>query len=244
MSTKHDGHLHHISQQFNSELSQLKAEFLKMGGMVESQVQHAMQALENNDYELAEQTRLKDKEVDRMERAIDEEANRVIVKRQPTASDLRLVMSVVKMVADLERIGDEAKKIAKFAISISESETGALGSRYDSVVEAKHISNHVVAMVRDALDAFARFDTAQALRIMKEDKLVDQEYKSAIRSLVTFMMEDPRSISTCLSIMWVLRSLERVGDHACNIAEYVIYMVEGEDVRHRPIDHAEKVVRP
>ncbi|MDZ7802591.1 phosphate signaling complex protein PhoU [Thiohalophilus sp.] len=241
MSTSHESHLQHISQQFNTELSQLRDDFLKMGGMVEDQIVKAMEALENHDYELAEATRVKDKEVDQLELLIDEEANRVIVKRQPTASDLRLVISVVKMVSDLERIGDESKKIAKFALSMfDESDNFVAAPR--GYVEARHIAQHVVAMVRDALDAFARFDTEMALRIIKEDKRVDEEYKAATRSLVTYMMEDPRSISSCLSIMWVLRSLERVGDHACNIAQHVIFLVEGEDVRHTPMDETERVV--
>lgn len=240
MPNKQNGHLQHISQQFNTELGQLRTDFLKMGGMVQDQVTQAIDALVNQNMDLAERTRSADKEVDSMERLVDEEAYRVIAKRQPTASDLRLVMSVVKMVADLERIGDEAKKIAKFAMSLYENDANVNGPR--GLLEARHISNHVSEMVRDALDAFARFDTALALKVMKEDKRVDEEYKAATRTLVTFMMEDPRNISSCLSIMWVFRSLERVGDHACNIAEQVIFMVEGEDVRHTPMAEREKIV--
>lgn len=241
MSTNHESHLHHISQQFNTELSQLRDDFLKMGGVVEDQVVKAMEALENHDYELAEATRVRDKEVDKLELLIDEEANRVMVKRQPTASDLRLVISIIKMVADLERIGDEAKKIAKFVISMFD-ENGNFEAAPRGYVEARHIAHHVIVMVRDSLDAFARFDTEMALRIIKEDKRVDEEYRAATRSLVTYMMEDPRSITSCLSIMWVLRALERVGDHACNVAEHVIFLVEGENVRHTPTDEAERIV--
>lgn len=237
MSTDKDTHTQHISQQFNTELSALKSQLLVMGGMVEQQVQQAIEALVNGDVTLAEQVRAKDKEVDRIELAIDEEATRIIAKRQPAASDLRLVVSVIKVIADLERIGDEAKKIAKFALALAEE-----GQAPGGYVEVRHIGNHVGIMVRDALDAFARFDTQVALAVMKEDDEVDNEYRSATRALVTFMMEDPRSISRCLNIMWVLRALERVGDHANNVAEHVIFMVEGKDVRHAPMEVAEKAV--
>lgn len=237
MSTNKDTHTQHISQQFNSELSELKSRLLVMGGMVEQQVQSAVEALVNGDSDLADSIRAKDKEVDRIEMTIDEEATRIIAKRQPAASDLRLVISIIKMVSDLERIGDEAKKIAKFALALAEE-----GQAPRGYIEVRHIGNHVGAMVRDALDAFARFDTKVALAVMKEDDAVDNEYRSATRALVTFMMEDPRSISRCLNIMWVLRALERVGDHANNLAEHVIFMVEGTDVRHSPMEVAEKAV--
>ncbi|MDX1635924.1 MAG: phosphate signaling complex protein PhoU, partial [Marinobacter sp.] len=168
---------------------------------------------------------------------IDEEATRIIAKRQPAARDLRLVISVIKMVADLERVGDEAKKIAKFAIGLAEE-----GQAPRGYVEVRHISQHVLSMLRDALDAFARLDSELALRVMKEDKRVDEEYQAATRTLITFMMEDARNISRCMSVMWVLRALERVGDHACNLAEHVIFMAKGEDVRHTPVEEAERIV--
>tara|TARA_R110000782_G_scaffold196375_2_gene285705 strand:- start:27 stop:749 length:723 start_codon:yes stop_codon:yes gene_type:complete len=234
---QHEVYGDHISNKFNDELMDLKTEFLKMGGMVESQVERAIQALINNDGQLAEEVRASDKKVDRMEMDIDEEATLIIARRQPTARDLRLIISVIKMVADLERVGDEAKKIAKFAIKLSEE-----GQAPRGYLEVRHIGDHVISMLRDALDAFARLDSTQALRIMKEDKRVDEEYQAATRSLLTFMMEDTRNISRCMSVMWILRSLERVGDHACNIAENVIFMVKGQDVRHTPVEEAEKVV--
>ncbi|MGH1449319.1 MAG: phosphate signaling complex protein PhoU [Pseudomonadaceae bacterium] len=227
----------HISHKFNDELMDLKTEFLKMGGLVESQVDRAIQALINSDSQLGEEVRAGDKRVDRMEMDIDEEATLIIARRQPTARDLRLVISVIKMVADLERVGDEAKKIAKFAIKLAED-----GQAPRGYLEVRHIGDHVLSMLRDALDAFARLDSVQALRIMKEDKRVDEEYQAATRTLLTFMMEDTRNISRCMSVMWILRALERVGDHACNIAENVIFMVKGEDVRHTPVEEAEKVV--
>ncbi|WP_373187935.1 phosphate signaling complex protein PhoU [Halopseudomonas sp.] len=227
----------HISHKFNDELMDLKTEFLKMGGMVESQVDRAIQALVNSDAQQAEEVRAGDKMVDRMEMDIDEEATLIIARRQPAARDLRLVISVIKMVADLERVGDEAKKIAKFAIKLAEE-----GQAPRGYLEVRHIGDHVLSMLRDSLDAFARLDSQQALRIMKEDKRVDEEYQAATRTLLTFMMEDTRNISRCMSVMWILRALERVGDHACNIAENVIFMVKGEDVRHTPVEEAEKVV--
>ncbi|MDC0662204.1 phosphate signaling complex protein PhoU [Marinobacter sp. SS21] len=234
---KDDVYGDHISHQFNEELAELKTEFLKMGGLVEQQLNDAVQALVESDSQLADEVRGRDKAVDQMEVDIDEEATRVIARRQPTARDLRLVVSVIKMVADLERVGDEAKKIAKFAIGLAEE-----GKAPRGYVEVRHIGNHVAGMLHDALDAFARLDSEQALLVMKEDKRVDEEYQAATRSLLTFMMEDTRNISRCMSVMWVLRALERVGDHACNLAENVIFMVKGEDVRHTSMEEAERVV--
>ncbi|WP_166266654.1 phosphate signaling complex protein PhoU [Marinobacter caseinilyticus] len=234
---KDDVYGDHISHQFNDDLSALKSDFLKMGGMVEEQLNNAVIALIDSDGNLADEVRAKDKVVDRLEIELDEEATRIIARRQPAARDLRLVISVIKMVADLERVGDEAKKIAKFALSLA-----AEGQAPRGYVEVRHIANLVSVMLNDALDAFARLDSEQALRIMKEDKRVDEEYQAATRTLVTFMMEDARNISRCMSVMWVLRALERVGDHACNLAEHVIFMVKGEDVRHTPVEEAEKIV--
>lgn len=227
----------HISREFNDDLAALNADFLKMGYMVGEQLTQAITALLEGDGQLADEVRTKDKIVDRLELELDEEAVRIIARRQPAAKDLRLVIAVIKMVADLERIGDEAKKIAKLAVSLSEDGLAPRG-----VVEVRHISSHVSEMLRDALDAFSRLDSEQALRVMKEDKVVDEEYKAATRTLLTFMMEDTRNISRCMSVMWVLRALERVGDHACNVSEHVIFMVEGEDIRHTSVERAEKLV--
>ncbi|MBU2873223.1 phosphate signaling complex protein PhoU [Marinobacter salexigens] len=236
-TNKDDVYGDHISNSFNDELLALKTRFLKMGGLVETQIESALKALVDSDGYLAEEIRANDRMVDRMEMDIDEEAMLIIARRQPTARDLRLVISVIRMVADLERVGDEAKKIAKFAIKLTEE-----GQTPQGYGEIRHIGAHVMAMLHDSLDAFARLDSEQALRVMKEDKRVDEEYQAAARTLLTFMMEDARNISRCMSVMWVLRSLERVGDHACNIAENVIFMVKGEDVRHTPMEEAERVV--
>lgn len=237
MTTDKDTYQRHISQMFNNEMSELKDLLLRMGGMVEEQIGEAVTALISNDYDLAEKVRAKDKIVDQIEREVDDHAIHLIARRQPAAGDLRLVMSAVKMVADLERIGDEAKKIAKLAMILSKE-----GEAPRGYVEVRHLSTHVRTMVRDALDAFARFDTQAALAVMKEDDEVDEEYSAAARSLITFMMEDPRSITRCMNVMWMLRALERIGDHANNIAEQVIFMVEGEDVRHQPIEKTEQVI--
>ncbi|MBZ0335103.1 phosphate-specific transport system accessory protein PhoU [Marinobacter sp. JH2] len=236
-NSKDDVYGDHISARFNDELTELKTQFLNMGGMVESQVERSIEALTNNDSQLAEDVRQNDKAVDRMEMDLDEEAILVIARRQPAARDLRLVISVIKMVADLERVGDEAKKIAQMAIKLSEE-----GQAPRGYVEIRHIGKHVLSMLHDALDAFARLDSDQALRVMKEDKQVDEEYQAAARALLTFMMEDARNITRCMMVMWVLRALERIGDHACNIAEHVIFMAKGEDVRHSPMEEAERVV--
>ena len=168
---------------------------------------------------------------------IDDECTRVLARRQPAASDLRLVLAVIRATSDLERIGDEASKIARNALLLSENSGGIRG-----LVEVRHISEHVRKMLRDALTAFARFDTELAMQVVREDESVDDEYGSAMRSLMTFMMEDSRSISSVLSIMWVLRALERVGDHANNLAEYVVYLVKGLDIRHSDPDTLEQKV--
>ncbi|ARN76152.1 phosphate signaling complex protein PhoU [Oceanicoccus sagamiensis] len=222
-----DVHSHHISQQFNAELDTVKTHMLEMGGLVEQQVRDAITALIEGDSQSAETVKVNDNHINSMEVSIDEECTRILARRQPAASDLRLVIAISKAVIDLERIGDEAGKIATQAIQLSESGESPRGYK-----EIRHIGNHVGFMVRDALDAFARFDVDMALAVAKEDKLVDEEYGTAVRSIITFMMEDPRTISQMMNVIWALRSLERVGDHARNIAEHVIYLVKGRDVRH------------
>lgn len=236
-ASSHEQHNQHISQQFNKNLSELRNHLLAMGGLVQRQITDAVEALVNGNSELAVSVLETEKSVDEMERMIDEECTQVIARRQPAASDLRLVISIVKMISDLERIGDEAAKIAKMAIKFVDE-----GKAPRGYIEVKHISQKVTQMVNGALDAFARFDADMALDIIRDDDAVDLEYGSAIRSLMTFMMEDPRSISQVHDILWILRALERIGDHAANVAEYVIYMVKGEDVRHMEIAEAEQLI--
>ncbi|GAC1035521.1 phosphate signaling complex protein PhoU [Pseudomonas oryzihabitans] len=234
-----DGHTQHISQQYNVELEEVRSHLLAMGGLVEKQVSDAVRAVIDADAGLARQVRTIDDQIDIMERGIDEECLRILARRQPAASDLRLIISISKSVIDLERIGDEASKIARRAIELTED-----GEAPRGYVEVRHIGEQVRKMVHQALDAFARFDAELALSVAQYDKLIDREYKSALRELATYMMEDPRSISRVLSIIWVLRSLERVGDHARNIAELVIYLVQGTDVRHMGLKRmAEEVNR-
>jgi len=222
-----DSHTHHISQQFNAELEDVRSHLLEMGGLVEKQVNDAVTSLIEADSGLAQRVREVDDRINQMERNIDEECLRILARRQPAASDLRLIISISKSVIDLERIGDESTKIARRAIQLCEE-----GESPRGYVEVRHISDQVSKMVRDALDSFARFDADLALSVAKYDKTIDREYKTALRELVTYMMEDPRSISRVLNVIWVLRSLERIGDHARNISELVIYLVRGTDVRH------------
>jgi len=238
MDLTKDAHSHHISQQFNSELEQLKNHLLEMGGLVERQVGDAINALVNADSELAANVRATDKKINQMEMDIDEECTRIIARRQPAASDLRLVITASKVISDLERIGDESAKIARQAIKLCEE-----GESPRGYVEIRHIGGRVQAMTQKALTAFARLDADAALAVAREDKDVDMEYESAMREMVTYMMEDPRSIKRVMNVIWSLRALERIGDHARNIAEGVIYLVKGKDVRHLTIDEMQREVQ-
>lgn len=224
-------HTHHISQQYNIELETIRTHLSEMGGMAQRQVNDAIQSLIDADVERAEQVVRADMKVNSMEMTIDEECIRILARRQPAASDLRLVIAVTKAITDLERIGDEASKIARQAIAMNKDGLAPRG-----YIEVRHIGNHVSRMLQDALDAFARLDMDLALNVVQTDKQVDMEYSTAMRELVTFMIEDPRSITRVLNIMWSLRALERIGDHARNLAQYVIYLVNGEDVRHSNLE--------
>ncbi|WP_027966245.1 phosphate signaling complex protein PhoU [Halomonas halocynthiae] len=221
----------HISRQFSQELEALKAHLLQMGGLVEKQVQDATRSLLEADTELAQRVVTNDRSVNDLQISIDNECTLVLLRRQPAATDLRLVLAVTRATSDLERIGDEASKIARNVLDLISKNSGSRG-----FVEVRLISEHVCRMVRDSLNSFTHFDADLALQVVREDEDVDSEYRSAMRSLMTFMMEDNRAISPILSIMWMLRSLERIGDHASNLAEYVIYLVKGMDVRHQDID--------
>mgnify|MGYP003643393105 FL=1 len=217
----------HISRQFNEDLEAIKSQMLEMGGVVEKQLTEAVKALESADSHLAEHVLRVEDEVDEMERNIDENCTTLIALRQPAATDLRMIMVVTKCIRDLERIGDEAQKIAKMAIKLSVD--GAAPRGY---IEIRHIANDVCAMLNAALDSFMRFDATAAISTMARDRQIDEDYKSALRELITYMMEDPRSIGRVMNIIWALRSIERIGDHARNIAEHIIYLVKGLDVRH------------
>lgn len=225
----------HISQQFNADLEDLKTQLLEMGGLVEQQTINAVNAITTADGDLAEKVIIAEEEVDLREMKLDENCTMVLARRQPAASDLRMVLAVAKITRDLERMGDEAHKVAKMSIHLNED-----GEAPRGYVELRHIGSIVHQMVITALDAFARFDVDMALKVAHEDKKVDQEYKTAMRELITYMMEDPRSISRVMNIIWALRALERIGDHARNIAEHVIYLVKGLDVRHISVKEMER----
>ena len=227
MSMQQDSYKQHISAQYNAELEAVKNHLLEMGGMVEEQLDKALDCLLKRDSGSADGLIDADKTINRMEVDIDEGCSRILARRQPAASDLRLVLTISKVTTDLERIGDEATKIARLAVKLTEEVSSPSG-----FVEIRHLAVHVVQMLRDALDAFARLDVERAVNVVVTDRSADAEYASGIRSLVTFMMEDPRTIGGVLNEMWALRSLERVGDHACNIAEQVVYLASGQDVRH------------
>lgn len=217
----------HISRQFNQELEDVRNQVLAMGGLVEEQIQLAMQALVTQDSVLGDKVVEQDEEVNRLEVAIDEECSRILALRQPTAGDLRLVVAIIKTITDLERIGDEAEKIGFLASRLASLE--APTARYR---EIRHIADLVRDMVHEALNAFARMDPERAYEVAKQDEEVDKEYEALLRQLITVMMEDPRTIREVLDVMWATRALERIGDHAKNICEYVIYLVHGKDVRH------------
>ncbi|MEX0965555.1 MAG: phosphate signaling complex protein PhoU [Pseudohongiellaceae bacterium] len=231
MNPRAESHSHHISQQFNAELEDVKNHMLEMGGAVEKQISDSLIAITSADSGLASVVLENEDNIDTMEIKIDEECHLILARRQPAASDLRLVLAIIKTVRDLERIGDESAKIARMAIKLAE-----VGDYPEGIIEFRHLGDRVTRMVNMALDAFARYDAKAALEIAKDDLIVDNEYGSAMRSLITYMMEDPRSISRMLNLLWALRALERIGDHAKNITEHVIYLVKAMDVRHAPLE--------
>lgn len=227
----------HISQQFEKELQDVRSRVLAMGGLLEQQVSNALEALMTGNTELARLAIDADKEVNSLEMSIDEECIQIIALRQPTAGDLRLVTGILKTITDLERIGDEATSIAKMALNLSEKDRPKKNYR-----ELQTLGTHVRTMLRDALDAFARFDVDQAFKVASEDQHIDAEYESIVRQLITYMMEDPRAITRVIDMMWSARSLERIADHAHNVCKHIIYLVEGKDVRHLSIEKMEKML--
>lgn len=226
----------HISHKFDEEMESVRNKVLKMGGLVEKQVAGALDALQNMDVTAAEKIIQRDHKVNALEVLIDEKCTRILAKRQPAASDLRMVVAVIKTITDLERMGDEAEKIAKMALHISEQD-GHFRSRY---VGIRHLGEHVKRMLHNVLDSYARLDVDAALQVVRDDEQADAEYKDLMRMLMTYMMEDPHNISEVFDVVWAARSLERIGDHAKNISEYVIYLVKGKDVRHLDLDEIEK----
>jgi phosphate transport system protein len=227
----------HISRQFNAELEDIRSKVLQMGGLVEQQIEQAINALVRGDVALGEAVVMDDTKVNSLEVAIDEECNHIIARRQPAASDLRLVVAVIKTITDLERIGDEAERIARMAVRLAAEERPK-----NNYAEIQSLGSQVRQMLREALDAFARLDVEAALRVARQDRRIDEQYESIMRQMITFMMEDPRTISRTLNVIWAARALERIGDHAINICEYLIYLVKGRDVRHTSLEQVEKEI--
>jgi phosphate transport system protein len=229
----------HISKQFDADLKSVRMSVLKMGGMVEEQIEHAVKALTTANQDLMEQVVADDHRVNAMEVSIDEMCSQIIARRQPAAGDLRMIIMVIKIITDLERMGDEAAKIARMAQLIY-ADDRIHKPRFH---EIRHVANIAMEMLRKSLDAFARLDVAEAAQVARQDELVDAEFRSIIRQLVTFMMEDPRNISSSIEILFAAKAIERIGDHAKNMSEYVIYLVKGKDVRHVGIKEIERVVQ-
>jgi phosphate transport system protein len=226
--------MQHISRQFNAELDDVRNRVLTMGGLVEQQLDAAIEALTTGNVELADTVVTTDYKVNAFEVGIDEECNRIIARRQPTASDLRLIMAVIKTITDLERIGDMAERIGSMTLRIQKEQAGK------PKVDLGNLGQRVKEMLHNTLDAYARMDAEAAVQIARQDLKVDKEYESVIRQLITFMMEDPRTISQAINLLWSARALERIGDHAVNICEYIVYFVQGKDVRHTSLEDMEQ----
>ncbi|MCU0841046.1 MAG: phosphate signaling complex protein PhoU [Thiobacillaceae bacterium] len=228
----------HTYKQFDVELEAIRARVLEMGGLVEEQVNKAVDALISGDITLAEAVIGEDHRVNSMEVSADEACTQIIALRQPTASDLRLILTIIKTITDLERIGDEAAKIARYALKVHESDRIVM-PRYS---EIKYMAGLALKMLREALDAFARLDVSAAAAVARQDMEVDEEFHLITRHLITYMMEDPRTISTFIDLMFVVKAIERIGDHSKNISEYVVFMVKGKDVRHTTLEELEKEI--
>lgn len=220
----------HISRRFNEELEQVRTLVMNMGSLVEQQVNDGLNAVLTADTKLAQKVIERDQEVNSMELIIDEYCTQILARRQPAASDLRLIVSVIKSITDLERMGDEAVKFGKNAIKLAQGSFAEEDSR--PLVELKYLGKHVSDTLNNALTAYAQMDVSVALDIIKNDHVIDEEFDNISRLLVTKMMENPREIKNALRVTWCARALERIGDHTTNLCEYIVYLVEGKDVRH------------
>jgi phosphate transport system protein len=227
----------HTSKQFDAELESVRSRVLQMGGLVEEQIVRAMEGLVSGDMALLDRVIADDHRVNALEVELDEACSHIIARRQPAAGDLRLLMTVIKTITDLERIGDEAEKIARMAKLIHGAER-----QHMPRLDISHVADRARSMLRQSLDAFARLDVSEAMRVVKQDRAVDDEFRAIMRQLITFMMEDPRTISRSLEILFIAKAIERIGDHAKNMCEYVVYMVKGRDVRHTAIEDVEKEI--
>ena len=229
-------HSEHISKQYDAQLESVRAKVLEMGGLVEQQIVNALEALIKADLKLAKDVMQTDARVNALELQVDEACNHIIARRQPAAGDLRMIMMMVKTITDLERVGDEATKIARTAQRIYD-EDRMFKPRF---TEIKTMVAIVREMLRTSLDAFARLDVSQTVEVARQDEQVDEQFRAAMRQLITFMLEDPRTISMSLEVLFVAKAVERIGDHAKNISEYVVYMVKGKDVRHTSLEEMER----
>ncbi len=229
----------HLSTQFDSELTSVSSQVMELGGLVESQIRQAIYALSQFSVEVADEVTAREARVNAMELEIDRDLSSIIARRQPTARDLRLLIAISKTTANLERVGDEAEKIARMVRSIIHS--GA--PRSLPSLELRVAADLASGLLNKALDAFARLDVNAAVSILKEDDLIDAEFDGFVRKLVTYMMEDPRMISPSLDLLFLAKAIERIGDHAKNIAEFIIYVVKGEDIRHSTMEKIESVVK-
>lgn len=227
----------HISGKFNDELESVRNKVLSMGGLVEKQLRDALIAIETSDQELAEQVLRSDHKINAMEVQIDEACVQIIAKRQPAASDLRLVIAILKTIADLERIGDEGERIAKVALESFNND------QQEFLVSLENLGQQVLSMLHRVLDAFARMDLDAAYEVHQQDAQADRQYEALTRQLMTYMMEDPRGIPKVMNVLWSARSLERIGDRCQNIAEYIIFFVKGKDVRHVSPESMEQTVK-
>ena len=231
----------HLSTQFDAELSAISTRVLEMGGLAESQVAQAIYALVNFSGETATQVLKQEELVNQMEVEIDRDLSTIIARRQPTARDLRLLIAISKTIGNLERVGDEAARIARTVQGLVS--TGVSSRLRFPVGDVSHEASLATNLLRKSLDAFARLDTNQALEVIRQDNEIDREFDGLMRKLITYMMEDPRTISAAIDLVFVAKAIERVGDHAKNLAEQIIYIVKGTDVRHNPVDTVEDLVR-
>ncbi len=229
----------HSVRKYDEELEAMRSRVLQMGGLVESQVRTALDAFERADLQLAQQAIDTDKRVNELEMDVDQMVNHVIARRQPTAGDLRMITGIAKVITDLERVGDEASKIARAVKWLHEKHDN---SRLNRIPDIKYSGEAAASMLRRTLDAFARMDAVAAASIIKDDLGIDDRFRAVLRQLITFMMEDPRTISASLDCVWVAKAIERIGDHAKNVAEHVIFISQGWDARHQSLEDVERAV--
>ena len=231
--------LQHISKEFDKELETIRTSVLELGGLVEGMIKSAVQGLEDSDVPLLKDVLHREKQVNRMEIEIDDRCNHVIARRQPTAADLRFVLTCMKMIRDLERIGDEAEKIARMSLMIHDTNAGSFAPRID----LSSMYGLVLKMMRQSLDAFARNDSSTLPEVIRQDISVDDQFRNTLRLLISYMIEDTRTISRSIDLLFIAKALERIGDHSKNMSEHVVYMVKGRDVRHLDVEDVEREVK-